>query len=60
MATKCCKAPSAKCIQKSPTEADCKPSCPKAGPCVVLTDTLDFGSHERASTFWFPVYVEDN
>jgi len=60
MATKCCKASSAKCIKKSPTEAECKPYCPKTGPCTVLTDTLDFDSHERTSTYCFAVYVEDN
>jgi len=60
MATKCCKVSYTKRIKMSPTEVECRPCCPKTGQCVVLLDTLGFGSHVRTSPFCFAVYVKEN
>merc|ERR1712176_47672 len=56
---KCCKTTGYRCIKGSEKEAKCAKTCPKKGPCIVLSETMTLDTHDRTSLFCFSVYTEN-
>jgi hypothetical protein len=56
---KCCKITGYRCIKGSEKLATCAKTCPKKGPCTVMSETMTFDTHDRTSLFCFSVYTEN-
>ena len=54
---KCCKITGYRCIKGSEKEAKCAKTCPKKGPCTVMSETMTFDTHDRTSLFCFSVWT---
>ena len=52
-----CKITGYRCIKGSEKEAKCAKTCPKKGPCTVMSETMTFDTHDRTSLFCFSVWT---